>query len=277
MANLRPNTHQPFVGQSAFAHKGGTHVNAVLKNVDSYQHIGPEAIGNQSRVLVSELSGKDNITIKADEFGVEGLSREKERAVLQQIKELENNGFAFESAEASVDLMLRRSQPQYQPCFTLIDYTVGVANMAGRVLSSQATVKVGVGTDVYHEVAEGNGPVNALMLALRKAIQHRFPQLDRFHLLDYKVRILDGSQGTGASIRVLITSTDGVRSWTTVGASTNIIDASWTAMSDAVEYFLVTCNEVGGGETSPPPSDPVTLEGHIRASSQPSATYPEPG
>ena len=277
LANLRPNTHQPFVGQSAFAHKGGTHVNAVLKNVDSYQHIGPEAIGNQSRVLVSELSGKDNITIKADEFGVEGLSREKERAVLQQIKELENNGFAFESAEASVDLMLRRSQPQYQPCFTLIDYTVGVANMAGRVLSSQATVKVGVGADVYHEVAEGNGPVNALMLALRKAIQHRFPQLDRFHLLDYKVRILDGSQGTGASIRVLITSTDGVRSWTTVGASTNIIDASWTAMSDAVEYFLVTCNEVGGGETSPPPSDPVTLEGHFQADSQPSATYPEPG
>ncbi len=277
LANLRPNTHQPFVGQSAFAHKGGTHVNAVLKNVDSYQHIEPAAIGNQSRVLVSELSGKDNITIKADEFGVEGLSREKERAVLQQIKELENNGFAFESAEASVDLMLRRSQPKYQPCFTLIDYTVGVANMAGRVLSSQATVKVGVGTDVYHEVAEGNGPVNALMLALRKAIQHRFPQLDRFHLLDYKVRILDGSQGTGASIRVLITSTDGVRSWTTVGASTNIIDASWTAMSDAVEYFLVTCNEVGGGETSPPPSDPVTLEGHFQADSQPSATYPEPG
>ena len=279
LANLRPNTHQPFVGQSAFAHKGGTHVNAVLKNVDSYQHIVPDVIGNQSRVLVSELSGKDNITIKADEFGVEGLSREKERAVLQQIKELENNGFAFESAEASVDLMLRRSQPQYQPCFSLIDYTVNVANMGGGVLSSRATVKVEVGDNVYHEVAEGNGPVNALMLALRKAIQHRFPQLDRFHLLDYKVRILDGSQGTGASIRVLITSTDGVRSWTTVGASTNIIDASWTAMSDAVEYFLVTCNGAGDSadDTTSPFEIPVAHEGQLQAGSQPNKAYPEPG
>ena len=240
LANLRPNTHQPFVGQSAFAHKGGTHVNAVLKTVDSYQHVDPEEIGNQTRVLVSELSGKDNISIKADEFGVEGLSREKERAVLQQIKEMENIGFEFESAEASVDLMLRRSGEAYRPSFSLIDYTVSVANRAGRGLSSEATIKVEVGDQIYHEVAEGNGPVNALMLALRKAIQSYFPQLDRLHLLDYKVRILNSDQGTGASVRVLITSSDGVRNWTTVGASTNIIEASWTAISDAVEYFLLT-------------------------------------
>ena len=250
LANLRPSTHQPFVGQSAFAHKGGTHVNAVLKKVDSYQHIEPELIGNQTRVLVSELSGKDNITIKADEFGVEGLSREKERAVLQQIKELENIGFAFESAEASVDLMLRRSGEGYRPSFSLIDYTAEVANRAGRVLSSEATVKVEVGERIYHEVAEGNGPVNALMLALRKAIQHHFPQLDRLHLLDYKVRILNSDQGTGASVRVLITSSDGVRNWTTVGASTNIIEASWTAIFDAVEYFLLTCDHLEGVETT---------------------------
>ncbi len=240
LANLRPNTHQPFVGQSAFAHKGGTHVNAVLKNVDSYQHVDPEEIGNQTRVLVSELSGKDNIAVKVDEFGVEGLSREKERAVLQQIKEMENIGFEFESAEASVDLMLRRSDEAYRPSFSLIDYSVSVANRAGRGLSSEATIKVEVGEQVYHEVAEGNGPVNALMLALRKAIQSYFPHLDRLHLLDYKVRILNSDQGTGASVRVLITSSDGVRNWTTVGASTNIIEASWTAISDAVEYFLVT-------------------------------------
>ena len=239
LANLRPNTHQPYVGQSAFAHKGGTHVNAVLKNVDSYQHVEPENLGNQTRVLVSELSGKDNIAIKADEFGVEGLSREKERAVLQQIKELENVGFEFESAEASVDLMLRRSQEGYQPSFSLIDYTVSVANRAGRGLSSEATIKAEVGEQIYHEVAEGNGPVNALMLALRKAIQGHFPHLDRMHLLDYKVRIINSDQGTGASVRVLITSSDGVHSWTTVGASTNIIEASWTAISDAVEYFLI--------------------------------------
>ena len=239
LANLRPNTHQPFVGQSAFAHKGGTHVNAVLKNVDSYQHVEPESLGNQTRVLVSELSGKDNIAIKADEFGVEGLSREKERAVLQQIKELENVGFEFESAEASVDLMLRRSQEGYLPSFSLIDYTVSVANRAGRGLSSEATIKAEVGEQIYHEVAEGNGPVNALMLALRKAIQGHFPHLDRMHLSDYKVRIINSDQGTGASVRVLITSSDGVHNWTTVGASTNIIEASWTAISDAVEYFLI--------------------------------------
>ena len=250
LANLSPNMHQPFVGQSAFAHKGGAHVNAVLKNVDSYQHIDPEVIGNQTRVLVSELSGKDNITVKADEFGVEGLSREKERAVLQQIKELENIGFAFESAEASVDLMLRRSGERYRPRFALIDYTSAVANRAGRGLSSEATVKVEVGEQVYHEVAEGNGPVNALMLALRKAIQHYYPQLDRLRLVDYKVRILNSEHGTGASVRVLITSSDGERNWTTVGASTNIIEASWTAIYDAVEYFLLTSVPPAGAEAA---------------------------
>ncbi len=243
LANLSPNTHQPFVGQSAFAHKGGTHVNAVLKNVDSYQHIDPDVIGNQTRVLVSELSGKDNISVKADEFGVEGLSREKERAVLQRIKELENIGFAFESAEASVDLILRRSGEEYTPCFALINYTAAVANRAGRGLSSEATVKVEVGERIYHEVAEGNGPVNALMIALRKAIQHYYPQLERMYLQDYKVRILNSERGTGASVRVLITSSDGARSWTTVGASTNIIEASWTAIYDAVEYFLLTFDQ----------------------------------
>ena len=167
------------------------------------------------------------------------MSREKERAVLQQIKELENVGFEFESAEASVDLMLRRSQEGYQPNFSLIDYSVSVANRAGRGLSSEATIKAEVGDRIYHEVAEGNGPVNALMLALRKAIQGHFPHLDRMHLLDYKVRIINSDQGTGASVRVLITSSDGVHNWTTVGASTNIIEASWTAISDAVEYFLI--------------------------------------
>ncbi len=146
--------------------------------------------------------------------------------------------------------MLRRSGEGYRPSFSLIDYTAEVANRAGRVLSSEATVKVEVGERIYHEVAEGNGPVNALMLALRKAIQHHFPQLDRLHLLDYKVRILNSDQGTGASVRVLITSSDGVRNWTTVGASTNIIEASWTAIFDAVEYFLLTCDHLEGVKTT---------------------------
>lgn len=243
LANLSPDTHQPFVGGSAFAHKGGTHVNAVVKYVMSYQHIDPTLVGNETRVLVSELSGKDNIAVKREEFGLDGLSREEERAVLQQIKEMENAGFAFESAEASVDLLLRRQRKEYQAPYEMIDYTTNVEHRAGRGIFSEATVKVKVGEQIFHEVAEGNGPVNALNLALRKAIQQFYPRLEEVHLKDYKVRILNSESGTGAIVRVLIDSTDGNRSWTVVGASTNIIEASWIALSDSMEYFLLTDSE----------------------------------
>jgi 2-isopropylmalate synthase len=240
LANLSPDTHQPFVGASAFAHKGGMHVNAVVKYIMSYQHIDPALVGNQTRVLVSELSGKDNIAVKRKEFGLVGMTRDEERAVLQKIKELENAGFAFESAEASVDLLLRRVRPDYKPLFELIDYTATVEHRSGRGMFAEATVKVKVGDHVFHEVSEGNGPVNAMSLALRKAIQQFYPRLEVMHLTDYKVRILDSQSGTAAMVRVLIDNTDGERSWTTVGASTNIIEASWIALSDAVEYFLLT-------------------------------------
>ena len=243
LANLIPDTHQPFVGGSAFAHKGGTHVNAVRKYLMSYQHIDPTLVGNETRILVSELSGKDNIAYKSEEFGLHGLSKEQERKVLATIKEMENHGFAFESAEASVDLLLRRTREDYAPPFDLIDYTANVEHRAGRGLFSEATVKVSVGGEIFHEVAEGNGPVNAMNLALRKAIQHIYPRLGEIHLKDYKVRILDSASGTGATVRVLIDFTDRERSWTTVGASTNIIEASWTALSDGVEYFLLTDGE----------------------------------
>lgn len=243
LANLNPDTHAPFVGSSAFAHKGGMHVNAVVKYTMSYQHVDPALVGNETRVLVSELSGKDNIAVKRKEFGLDGLSREEERQVLQKIKELENAGFAFESAEASVEMLLRRMRPGYCPPFTLIDYTTNVEQRSGRGLFSEATVKVQVGDQVYHEVAEGNGPVNAMNLALRKAIQQLYPGLANVHLTDYKVRILDSASGTAAMVRVLIDSTDGERSWTTVGASTNIIEASWIALADAVEYFILTHQE----------------------------------
>jgi 2-isopropylmalate synthase len=243
LANLNPDIHQPFVGQSAFAHKGGTHVNAVVKYVMSYQHIDPALIGNETRVLVSELSGKDNIATKRKEFGLDGLTREEERRILQQIKELENAGFAFESAEASVDLMLRRARSGYQPPFELIDYTAAVEHRAGRGMFSEATVKVRVGDRIFHEVAEGNGPVNALNRALRKAIMPFYPRLRSVHLTDYKVRILDSASGTAAMTRVLIDFSDGDRQWTTVGASTNIIEASWIALSDSVEYFILTDGE----------------------------------
>ncbi|MEZ4619688.1 MAG: citramalate synthase [Caldilineaceae bacterium] len=247
LANLHPNSHQPFVGSSAFAHKGGTHVNAVVKHVMSYQHVDPALVGNETRVLVSELSGKDNIAVKRQEFGLDGLSREEERAVLQQIKELENAGFAFESAEASVDLLLRRQRKEYVAPYEMIDYTTNVEHRAGRGTFSEATVKVKVGDEVFHEVAEGNGPVNALNLALRKAIQQFYPRLDQVHLKDYKVRILNSESGTGAIVRVLIDSTNGERSWTVVGASTNIIEASWIALSDSMEYFLLTDSEQQAG------------------------------
>ncbi len=243
LANLSPENHQPFVGQSAFAHKGGTHVNAVVKNVMSYQHIEPGLVGNETRVLLSELSGKDNIAVKRKEFGLKGLSLAEEREVLQQIKELENAGFAFESAEASVDLMLRRVQPGYVSPFEMIDYTAAVEHRQGRGMFSEGTVKVQVGDQVLHEVAEGNGPVNALNRALRKALTKYYPRLRAVHLTDYKVRILDSASGTAAMTRVLIDFADGERTWTTVGASTNIIEASWIALSDSVEYFITTDRE----------------------------------
>jgi 2-isopropylmalate synthase len=240
LANQNPDSHQPFVGQSAFAHKGGTHVNAVVKYVMSYQHIDPSLVGNETRVLISELAGKDNIAVKRREFGLEGLSREQEREVLQRIKDLENAGFAFESAEASIDLMLRRVRPHYEAPFELVDYTATVEHRRGRGMFSEATVKVKVGDRVLHEVAEGNGPVNALNRALRKAIGQFYPRLRAVHLTDYKVRILDSTSGTAAMTRVLIDFADGERTWTTVGASTNIIEASWIALSESVEYYILT-------------------------------------
>ena len=252
LANQNPDSHQPFVGQSAFAHKGGTHVNAVVKYVMSYQHIDPSLVGNETRVLVSELAGKDNIAVKRREFGLEGLSLEQERAVLQRIKDLENAGFAFESAEASIDLMLRRVRPDYTAPFELVDYTATVEHRRGRGMFSEATVKVKIGDRVLHEVAEGNGPVNALNRALRKAIGQFYPRLRLVHLTDYKVRILDSTSGTAAMTRVLIDFADGERTWTTVGASTNIIEASWIALSDCVEYFISTDAERNHVEYSMP-------------------------
>ncbi len=240
LANLKPDSHQPFVGASAFAHKGGTHVNAVVKHAMSYQHVDPALVGNEMRVLVSELSGKDNIAVKREEFGLDGLTREEERRVLTTIKEMENAGFAFESAEASVDLLLRRAFEEYEAPFELIDYTTNVEHRRGRGLFSEATVKVKIGERIFHEVAEGNGPVNALNRALRKATLQFYPRLEAVHLTDYKVRILNSDGGTAAVVRVLIDFTDGERTWTTVGASANIIEASWTALSDSVEYFLLT-------------------------------------
>ncbi|HEX9117596.1 MAG TPA: citramalate synthase [Anaerolineae bacterium] len=234
VANLAPDEHQPFVGAAAFAHKGGLHVAAMLKDVRSYQHIDPALVGNQQRTLVSELSGKGSITEKAELWG---LGSGGAKNVLDQVKQLEAQGFTFEDAEASVALMLRRAQPGYVPPFELIDFMVLTERRRGRG-AVEATVKVRVGPKIMHTAAEGNGPVNALDAALRKALLDVYPRLAAVKLVDYKVRILDSDTATAANIRVLIETYDGVRRWSTVGASTNIIEASWRALADSMEFAL---------------------------------------
>ncbi len=237
IANLAPDTHLPYVGKSAFAHKGGIHVAAIRRNVDSYQHIEPKKVGNMTRVLVSDLAGRGNLLSKADELGLD-VSKDEAVQVLNDIKELENAGFSFEGAEASVAVRLRRAAPDYQPLFNLLDFTVIVEDRRGRGQLAEAMVKLNVDGDVVHTAAEGNGPVNALDLALRKALLPEYPALRDIHLVDYKVRILDSENATGALTRVLIDSYNGRERWSTVGAGTDIICASWLALVDGVEYGL---------------------------------------
>jgi len=238
VANVTPDEHLPFVGKSAFAHKGGVHVAAMRRSAQSYQHIQPELIGNKMRVVVSDLSGRGNLLSKAEEHGVEVEGAEVV-GVLNDIKELESRGFAFEAAEASVAMMLKRQEYGYKPPFELIDFLVNVEHRQGRGIFAEAMVKVRVKGEVLHTAAEGNGPVNALDIALRKALLPSFPQLKTFHLGDYKVRILDGENGTEAVTRVLIDTQNGTKRWSTVGASANIIEASWRALADSVEYGLL--------------------------------------
>ncbi|MCA9923319.1 MAG: citramalate synthase, partial [Anaerolineales bacterium] len=238
VANLDHDDHYPFVGGSAFAHKGGIHVAAMLKNPLSYQHIDPEQVGNLQRSVVSELSGRGNLVDKALQFGLNTESLDLQQ-VLEQIKQLEAGGFTFEGAEASVEMMLRRTHPAYVPSFEVLDYSVTVQQRRRKGLSAEAIVKVRVGPKRMHTVAEGNGPVNALDAALRKALIDVYPQLSSVKLVDYKVRILDGENATAATTRVLIDSRQGNQTWSTVGASTNIIEASWRALTDSMEYALI--------------------------------------
>ncbi|HET9597885.1 MAG TPA: citramalate synthase [Anaeromyxobacteraceae bacterium] len=238
VANLAPDDHQPYVGKSAFAHKGGIHVAAMRRNAASYQHIVPELVGNGMRVVVSELSGRGNLLSKAEEFGLAVGTGVEVAGVLEEIKALEAKGFSFEAAEASVALLMKRQEPGYQPPFELVDFLVNVEHRSGRGLFSEAMVKVRVQGEVLHTAAEGDGPVDALDAALRKALAGHFPLVNDMRLVDYKVRILDGSQGTAAVTRVLVDTQLGARRWSTVGASTNIIEASWRALVDAVEYGL---------------------------------------
>jgi 2-isopropylmalate synthase len=241
VANRTPNDHQPYVGKSAFAHKGGVHVAAMRRSAQSYQHVLPEVVGNKSRVVVSDLSGRGNLLSKAEEHFLE-VDVEEVVPVLNEIKELEARGFSFEAAEASVAMMLKRQELHYKPPFELIDFLVNVEHRSGRGIFAEAMVKVRVKNEVLHTAAEGNGPVNALDLALRKALMPHYPVINQFHLADYKVRILDGENGTAALTRVLIDTQNGAKRWSTVGASTNIIEASWRALVDSIEYGLLVAH-----------------------------------
>jgi len=238
VANLAPDPHMAYVGKSAFAHKGGIHVAAMRRNAESYQHIDPALVGNEMRVVVSELSGRGNVLSKAEELGVkvaEGVDGE----ALAEIKRAEARGVSYEGAEASVALLIGRKAKDYQPLFMVQDYETRVGRRGASETYAEATVKLRVGSHVFHTAAEGNGPVAALDGALRKALTPVYPALAAIHLADYKVRILDGKDGTEATTRVLIDSRYDQQTYSTVGASPNIILASLEALVDAIEYGLM--------------------------------------
>jgi 2-isopropylmalate synthase len=247
VANLAPASYAPYVGLSAFSHKAGYHVDALGKWAESYQHVDPARVGNQQKVVVSELSGKKNIVYKAKKLGLDLSPKGKEvNDLLERVKFLESRGFQYDNAEASFELLLHRAQPGYKPPFELVDFMVVVeakrrpsTRKEMEETLSEAMVKVRVGKDIMHTAAEGNGPVNALDMALRKSLLEFYPSLAQVKLVDYKVRILEESTGTGSQVRVLIESTDGVEEWHTVGSSTNIIEASWLALADSLEYWLI--------------------------------------
>jgi 2-isopropylmalate synthase len=248
VANLAPDEHLAYVGRAAFAHKGGIHVAAMRRTSQSYQHIDPELVGNKMEVVVSELSGKGNLVSKAEEYGIKLEGDSKAVEVLQVVKNLEAKGFSFEAAEASVVMLFKRLEKGYKSPFELIDFSAEVEHRQGRGIFSEAVVKVKVGDEVVHTAAEGNGPVNALDLALRKALIAHYPAIESFHLSDYKVRILDGNNATSATTRVLIETKNGIATWNTVGAGTNIIEASWLALVDSFDYGLTVIHPSNGGK-----------------------------
>lgn len=239
-ANQKPNERLPFVGESAFAHKGGMHVNAVEKNPITFEHIEPGLVGNKRRVLVSELSGRSNVVLKAKEMGIDfEEGSDLSRDIVLKIKELENQGYEFEAAEGSFELLIKKSQEKYKSFFDVLDFRVIDEKRVSGVVVSEATIKILVDGVQEYTVAEGDGPVNAMDTALRKALVKFYPSIANMQLTDFKVRVLDYKSATAAKVRVLIESADGESVWGTVGVSENIIEASWLALLDSVEYKLL--------------------------------------
>lgn len=240
VANMPRHNSQPYVGYGAFAHKGGIHVSALLKDSLTYEHIDPEKVGNHRRVLVSELSGLSNLLYKAKELDLDvNLYDAETRKIIKKIKELENEGFQFEGADASLELLLRRAFGEYQDFFQLHNLKILIEKHENNGIGAEAMIKLKVNGETVHTAAEGDGPVNALDNALRKALTGFYPFIENMHLTDYKVRVLDGINGTAAKVRVLIESADEKETWSTVGVSENIIEASWQALVDSLNYMLL--------------------------------------
>lgn len=239
IANIPPLNSRPFVGRSAFTHKGGVHVDAVLKNPVAYEHIKPELVGNHERVLVSDLSGKSNIAYKARELGIDlGKEMSINRKIVHRIKIMEDQGYHFDSAEGSLSVLMKKLKGEFKEPFVLESFQVFNAKTGDNPPVTQASIKISVEGEEELTAAEGNGPVNALDNALRKALTKFYPHIKEMHLVDFKVRILEGCEGTAAKVRVLIDSTDGEDIWSTIGVSTNIIEASWQALVDSIQYKL---------------------------------------
>lgn len=244
ISNVKQQENQPFVGNSAFTHKAGVHINAIMKNPVTYEHIDPHTVGNKRRLLVSELSGKSSILLRAEALELD-LKKEapKTKKILNLLQKLEHEGYHFEAAEGSLELLLKRAFKKYKRFFELEGFKVVTEHKGNRLLS-EATIKVKVNRVVEHTAAEGDGPINALDNALRKALLEFYPSLAEMHLTDFKVRVLDEKAGTAAKVRVLIQSSDVKDSWWTIGVSENIIEASWNALVDSIEYKLLKDSKV---------------------------------
>jgi 2-isopropylmalate synthase len=238
VANIPPLMSRPFVGRSAFAHKGGVHVSAVAKNSLAYEHMQPELVGNSRRVLVSDMAGKSNIAYKAKALGIDLDKKNALGKVVHQVKLMEDKGYQFDAADGSLSVLMKKAIGEFVEPFNLECFSVVTSRTLENPCLSQATIKISVNGEEELTAAEGNGPVNALDHALRKALTKFYPQIKEMHLVDFKVRTLEGSEGTAAGVRVLLDSTDGSELWSTTGVSENIIEASWQALIDSIEYKL---------------------------------------
>ncbi|MCS7460137.1 citramalate synthase [Paenibacillus doosanensis] len=240
IANMHLPVNQPYVGSAAFAHKGGIHVSAILRNSSTYEHITPELVGNKQRVLVSELAGQSNLVFKAQELGLDfDNDNQQTKKLIEQIKDMEHQGYQFEGADATLELLIRDAYGKLEEAFTLESLKIMVVKTADQPVVTEAIVKLKVNGETVYNAAEGNGPVNALDNALRKCLMQYYPSLQNVHLSDYKVRVLDEKDTTAAKVRVLVESTDFSSSWSTVGVSGNVIEASWDALVDSFRYALL--------------------------------------